>query len=550
MTTDPQIESSADTTDRPTRSLPWIIFVFALILFSIAGTRRDLWAPDEPRHAEVAAEMLRTGEYVVPHLNGEVYPDKPPPPFWVMTVALRVFGDRSEWAARLPFAFAAALTLALTFALARRLLDEKIALTAVLLLASAGRFAWLAQRVSLDIFQTLSVLVAIFAWVREHRREGSTWVNGMLFFGACGFGLSTKGPTALLVPLAAVIAHGLATGSLHRLGSKRFLVWALLMLGMVAAWLIPATMSAGDEYARAILGDRSFGRFTSASNHDQPFWYYFKEWPIEFLPWSPAFLAALWLAWKKELPCEPGARRLLLAWIVIPFIVLSIAATKRGNYLMPLYPAAAIIAATFLHAKDRNDSESSVVVHAMMRAITGLIALAGAAVAALPFTDVLEHKLPGLDIVAPFVGLAMVVVGVTAFRRGADSLITLHRTLSVGILALVPFAGLTVFPMIDAEKSDRLIAEKLLTLTNPADAKPIAFLRYSPEASRFYSRLDCVEIREREDLVLGLLDDQFDYAVIEFDKWEKLSEMLPIGTPVHSVGVRRGQDILIVDMSG
>lgn len=550
MTTDPRIDSPAGPSDPPARSLPWIIFVIALILFSVAGARRDLWAPDEPRHAEVAAEMLRTGEYVVPHLNGEVYPDKPPPPFWVMTVALRVFGDRSEWAARLPFALAAALTLALTFALARRLLDEDIALTAVLLLASAGRYAWLAQRVSLDIFQTLFVLVAILSWVREHRREGSTWLNGLLFFGSCGLGLSTKGPTALLIPLAAVIAHGLATRSLHRLGSKRFLSWSLLMLGLVAVWLVPATMQAGNEYARAILSDRSFGRFITATNHEQPFWYYFKEWPIEFLPWSPAFLAALWLAWKRDLPCEPGSRRLLLAWIAIPFVVLSIAATKRGNYLMPLYPAAAMLAATFLHAKDRRDNETGVVVHAMMRSIAGLIALAGAAIAVLPFTDVLEeNKLLGLEIVSPFVGLALLGVGVTVFRRGGDSLVTLHRTLAGGILALVPFAGLTVFPVIDAEKSDRLIAEKLLTLTDPEDAKPIAFLRYSPEASRFYSRLECVEIREREDLVLGLLDDHFDYAVIEFDKWEKLSELLPIGTPVHSVGARRGQDILIVDMS-
>lgn len=549
---DPQPTNGAAATainDRD-RRLPLAIFLVALLIFSLAGLRRDLWAPDEPRHAEVAAEMVRTGDYVVPRLNGEVYPDKPPLPFWIMSVPMRIFGDHSEWAARLPYAIAAALALALTFALARRFFGSDVALTAALLLGTAGQFAWLSQRVSLDIFQTLFVLLAIFAWVREARGESASWKNGLLFFTACGLGLSTKGPTALLVPFSAVIAHGLATGTLRRLGSRQFLPFVVVMLGIVASWLVPATLQAGEGYARAILGDRSFGRFTTANNHDQPFWYYFKEWPVEFLPWSPAFLCALWLAWKRELPGDPAARRLLLGWILVPFVVLSIAATKRGNYLMPLYPAAAILAAHFVHSVDRLDSKPGIVVHAIVRVLTGLIALVGVVATIVPFTPLLEeHHLPNLTVAGPIVGIAVSIVGIVAFRRGGESILALHRTLAVGLIALVPWVGSLLFPVIDAEKSDRRIAEKLLELVGPHAEKPIAFLRYSPEASRFYSQLSCIELRDRDELAKRLVADEFDYAVIESDKWEKLSKLLPEGVPLHTVGEGRAEEILIVDMS-
>lgn len=532
------------------RRLPLAIFLVALVVFSLAGLRRDLWAPDEPRHAEVAAEMVRTGEYVVPRLNGEVYPDKPPLPFWIMSVPMRVFGERSEWAARLPYAIAAALALAVTFAIARRLFGRDVALTAALLLATAGQFAWLAQRVSLDIFQTLFVLLAIFAWVKESRGEGASWRNGLLFFTACGLGLSTKGPTALLVPFSAVISHGLATGTLKRLGSIRFLPFVVVMIGIVAAWLVPATLEAGESYARAILGDRSFGRFTTANNHDQPFWYYFKEWPVEFLPWSPAFLAAIWLAWKKCESIDPGSRRLLLGWIGVPFLVLSIAATKRGNYLMPLYPAAAILAANFIHAVDRKDSRPGIVVHAIVRVLAGLVALVGVVAVVVPFTPLLEeHHLPSLRSTAPWVGGAVVLVGWIAFRRGSESILSLHRALAIGLLALIPWVGSILFPVIDAEKSDRRIAEKLLELAGPNAEKPIAFLRYSPEASRFYSRLHCIEFRDRDDLVAGLVEGRFDFAVIERDKWERLSVFLGNGTRLHAVGEGRAEDIVVIDLS-
>jgi 4-amino-4-deoxy-L-arabinose transferase-like glycosyltransferase len=545
----------ASTTNRAAR-FTFLIFALGFAIFSIAGLRRDLWAPDEPRHAEVAAEMLRTGDYVVPHLSGDVYPDKPPPPFWVMTVTLRIFGEQSEWAARLPYALAAGLLLALTFALARRLFDDEIALTATLLLATAAQFMWLAQRVSLDIFQTLFVVSAIFAWVREQRGEGSSLTNGFLFFTACGLGLSTKGPTALLVPLAAAIGHAIATGSLAKLRAPRFLVSIVVMLGIVAAWLIPATLEAGEEYARAILGSRSFGRFTTAQNHDRPWWYYFKEWPVEFLPWSPAFLTALWVVFRSRL-LEPGPRHLLAAWIGVPFIVLSISITKRGNYLMPLYPAAAILTAAFIHHLERMPPGDALDgarlgLLRVMKTIVGILAIAGIAAIVAPHTPwVTVFAIPGAGAAGFVAGAALLTLALAALRRSGASVLVLHRKLAGGLLALIPLVGLAVFPVIDHVKSDRLIAEKLLATVGETSAKPIAFVGHAPEASRFYSHLDCVELDGRDELAAGFRSGVYDYAVIDRKRWNKFIVENPefaFLVTEHEIGSGRAATLVLVEL--
>lgn len=552
-----------DTTIAPqseisTRAKPWMFFVLGCLVFLTTALRRDLWAPDEPRHAEVAAEMVRSGDYVIPQLNGEVYSDKPPPPFWVMVTSMRMLGGPSEFAARLPFAIGAGLTLALLFSIARRLFGAQVAFSATLIMMTAGQFMWLAQRVSLDIFQTLFVTLAIYGWLRQQRGEGSSWVNGLIFFLACGCGISTKGPTALLVPLSAAIGHALASKTLSRLRDPRFLAGIVAMAAFILGWLIPASRRGGEAYTHDLVFTQSFGRIANAWNHEHPFFYYFGEWPIEFLPWSPAFLLAIWLAWREKgaLPGRSEDRRLLYSWIAIPFLVLSIAQSKRGNYLLPLYPAAAMLAALAVHQLEGKSSRYNVLLFALMQAIVGLLGIAGLVAIVIPFTKLLEeHHLPGLELAGPLVGALLVGIAITTLRRGRNGLVAQLRTLACGILVLLPTAGLTVFPVIDAEKSERLVANRLVELTGLRVDQPIAFLDRAPESARFYSGLDCRELKEREDLIAALQSGEYRLAVIEKKKLEGTKKREPLlqaigrEITVHEVGPGRGSEVVILEVT-
>lgn len=533
-----------------------LIFVFATTICSLAGWQRDLWAPDEPRHAEVAAEMLRGGDFVVPHLNGEVYPDKPAPPFWLIAASMRIFGF-TEWAARLPFAVAAGLVLALVFGMTSRLFSTEVATTATLVLATTAQFMWLSQRVSLDVLQTLFCLLAVLAWLRESRGQGTTISNGVFFFGACGLGLSTKGPTALLVPIAAAIGHARATGTLHRLRSPRILFGVLLMLAIVSVWLVPAGWSAGSDYLREILGRKSIGRIGSEASHARPPWYYLHEFPLEFLPWSLALVSGLWLGWKRKLNDGVKSLSLLWYWIGIPMLVLTLSTGKRGNYLMPLFPAAAIVTALALHRLDMeryNDQRLRGLLLASMRVIVGLIALIGLAAMVVPFTHLMdEYAVSDLRHSAPVAGLFLILVGAGALYGSRRGLVPLSRTLAVGMLVCVPVIALTIFPVIDTEKSDRALASELLALTsqrasNGMVPKPIVFLGHAPEASRFYSDLDCREAKNRDALVEGMRSGKCDVAVIETKYWNKLPLELRDQLAHHELRAGRGRDLLILEV--
>jgi 4-amino-4-deoxy-L-arabinose transferase-like glycosyltransferase len=118
-----------------------ILFLFILLVFggvlyfyNLGGW--DLWNPDEPRYAQIAKEMLQGEGWIIPHLNSEVYLDKPPLFFWLMAATGTVIGGMNEFAARFPAALFALLTLPLLFFLGKKLFNEKGGGFAALILAT------------------------------------------------------------------------------------------------------------------------------------------------------------------------------------------------------------------------------------------------------------------------------------------------------------------------------------------------------------------------------------------------------------------------------
>ncbi len=506
---------------------PLAAFVLGLAVFLPAIVRRDLWAPDETRHAEVAAEMVRSGDWLVPHLNGENYPDKPALQFWAMALSMRATGGPSEWAARLPFVLFSAGILALTAALARKLFDARVATLAVLVLASAAQFLWLSQRVAIDLPSTFFCLLAITFWVRQQRGEGSDAKNGLGLFAALGLALLTKGPPAVLTPVLAIAGHAIFTKSGARLRRGAFLAPLPLMFAIPLAWAIPAYRAGGPQFGNDLLFGQWAKRIASETAHANPPWYYLQDFTAEFLPWTPALVAGLWLLWKKRTSASPDARALLLAWIGITFVVFSCFKGKRGNYLLPIYPAAAIASALAL-------VDVSVVATWLRRALLALaciLVVAGLGAFVAPFTEkVKELALEGVEPAAFAAGAALVAIGGFAALRLRHELANGARALAAGLLAFVPLAGLVVLPVLDAEKSDRPIADALVERARGAASSEIPFIpfyRCGPEAVRFYSGLACVEVGDGDVFRTMLASPAVKLAVVKPKDRKKFFDVLP-----------------------
>jgi 4-amino-4-deoxy-L-arabinose transferase-like glycosyltransferase len=153
---------------------PWLgtilAFLAALALFGAGASERELWRTDEQRYAEVARELgAESGSWLVPHLNGVVYDDKPPGFFWLVALLHGGLGLGLEAAAKAVSVVAASLSVALVFALGRRFYGMRGGLAAALVLGSSEMFLSLALRGNLDALLTACITASLYACWRARR---------------------------------------------------------------------------------------------------------------------------------------------------------------------------------------------------------------------------------------------------------------------------------------------------------------------------------------------------------------------------------------------
>ena len=317
-----------------------------IFFFNLGG--RDLWDPDETRYAVVAREMRETGQWILPHLNGAIYAEKPPLFFWLVNLSVFFLGEDSELANRLLSALTGWITILLTFFLGERLFNSRVGFLSASVLATCLLFPQISRWMVLDSLFTLLFLVTLFCFYlgyekEEGRRKYYFWAG---FF--MGLGVLTKGPVAYLaLPIFLIFAF-LQRG-LKKFWSYDLLLGCLLSLVVVLAWLIPACLVGGEEYTKRILLEQTVGRLSGhgAHVHARSFFFYFTRFPIEFLPW----IVFLPTAFVFGLRRGEGVRRkellFLSVWFIFIFVFFTFVKGKKDNYILPLYPAAAILIGWF-----------------------------------------------------------------------------------------------------------------------------------------------------------------------------------------------------------
>jgi 4-amino-4-deoxy-L-arabinose transferase-like glycosyltransferase len=340
-----------------------LLLAASVLLFAGLG-RADLFNPDEPREAEMAREMLVSGDHTVPHLNGEPFLEKPPLFYWGVVSAYRICGGPGEAAARLVPALAGLLTVLLTFRMARDLLGERAALVAALVLLTAFQFFWIARRTLIDMPLALAVLLACFGFHRVVMAPAGRKIAGGLVVGTFGLAaaLLLKGIVGAAIPGLAVLAWIVLRRDPAPLLGRGLVPAVLVAFVPVALWVCRLRDALGADAVHEFVVVNNVMRFTggAAKGHDQPFWYYLPVFLSDFLPWSAILpvttVAALRRAFGRDgeagngdrTVAERAALRDLLAWLLLPFFLLSVASTKRGLYLLPIYPAAAMLLAWWL----------------------------------------------------------------------------------------------------------------------------------------------------------------------------------------------------------
>jgi 4-amino-4-deoxy-L-arabinose transferase-like glycosyltransferase len=328
---------AASTPRRASDSPARVLALLALWLLATLGLRPQL-VPDEGRYANVARDMLLSGDWLVPRLDGLPFFHKPPLLYWLDAAAMQLFGANPFSARIAPalgaFAMGAALYLAL-----RRWQGPRVALTALGVLATAPMFFIGGQYANHDMLVAGCISVAVFGFAAASesgaRRE---WQIGWL---GCALALLAKGLIGIVLPLA-VVGPWLLARRRWRAVAEGLHPWSWLpALAVAAPWFVAMQLRFPEFYDYFIV-EQHFRRYTQADfNNAQPFWFFLAVLPLLTLPWSLAAPRAL-----RHALAERGPWLALHGWwTVVILLFFSLPNSKLVGYVLPaLAPWCALLA--------------------------------------------------------------------------------------------------------------------------------------------------------------------------------------------------------------
>jgi dolichol-phosphate mannosyltransferase len=335
----------------------WSVVAAVLMLGLVAAllffTRLScpLLEPEESRYAEIPRQMLAEGRLFEPVWHGVPYYQKPPLLYWLVMGCYSLFGVH-DWAARLVPAMAGLLTVLLTFWWGKRTAGLGAGLAGALLLCLSARFVYLGRMLAMDGLLCLWV-VAAQATAHVALSSGTLrrgwWLLSAL---ACGLGLLTKGPVALVLVLVPVLAYQFLDRRSARPRWHLWLVHGALALAVAGPWYLAMAFH-NPEAAGAFFWLHNIMRFVDPVDHARPLWFYLPGLLIGMLPWTLLVVPLAKFVARRSARTA-GRRPPALGFFLLAFLwclaFYSIAACKRAGYILPAMPPLALMLGTYLAA--------------------------------------------------------------------------------------------------------------------------------------------------------------------------------------------------------
>ena len=486
-----------------TRIAAALLALLAVFLFFHDLGGAALFDPDEGRNAEIAREILETGDWITPYYNFLPRLEKPMFFYAATAVSYKLFGV-SEASARLPSAVAALGVLLLTFFFVRRLYGDREALWSGLILATSVQFNTFSRIVILDMtlafFITLALLSYYRASVAEARDERRRYY--FLMYAAAAGATLIKGPIGFVVPGMVIVAYIAARRKWSSLAEMELGWGSLIFLLIVAPWYIAAELRR-PGYLAYFIGQEHFARYLTPNFHrTKPWHYYLSVVAIGALPWTFLVPAIAGRLWKKRDDLSLFA----FLWIVVPFIFFSLSSSKMSEYLLPIYPALAILAGPTIASAAEGGRLRLLSVAWLLLAVAYLslfIALTTPAMLPEPGSEILRELPPGTAILALLAAILLAATAWVGFASPSKALFPL----SALALALVFFIAHRVVEPFSLQRSHKALAIHAASLQRPGDAaNPFVIYNTYLPGLPFYLRIQApmwIVYHPSEDDILG-----------------------------------------------
>lgn len=482
-----------------------VLGLFVLIYIFPLGVR-PLTIPDETRYAEIPREMIATGDWVVPYLNGLRYFEKPVLGYWLNAAAMRVFGENA-FAVRFPSALAAGIS-----ALAVLFLVRNFGGGPAVGIFSAAVFLSCVQVFAVGVFAVLDTVFAMlvtvcmmFLFHAVQETNPGTRRKWLGMAGAfCGLGFLVKGPLGFVLPVIVFVPFLLWQ---RRWKDVVVMPWVPLAvtLAVILPWAVTIHLREGDFW-RYFVWTEHIERFLSATGHQQhprPFWFFVPVLAAGFIPWT-FVLGAAARGLRRE-ASEKTLVRFCLCWLVIPFVFFSMSKGKLGTYILPCFAPLAVLTgmgiSSYLGSGRRKAFDGGAVVSAVAVGVLGVV-LVLSQTTALP-----GFRFYSADETWKWVLGAVALVCWCAGAVFAKLVSAPDRKMALYCLSPLAFLLCAHFIIPDSVHADRVIPERLITSNLDrirSDTIVVADSDESPAVCWLLKRNDVYVFNDGGELSYGL----------------------------------------------
>jgi 4-amino-4-deoxy-L-arabinose transferase-like glycosyltransferase len=421
------------------RVLLWTVLLALGASWIALCAGRALFNPDEGRYAEIPREMLATGDWIVPRLDGLVYIEKPPLQYWATALSYRLFGE-SAGTARLYTALCGLATALVTGWLALRLWGRAAALRSGIVCGSSLLVMVMSHQLTLDMSLTLFMTITLAAFcVAQDERTGAAARRGWmaLAWASAAGAFLTKGLEAGALPVLALAAYSV----LHRDWKPWLRLSPLpgiaLFLLLTLPWLIAIQQRLPTFFDFFFVREHVERFLTRIEARYQPWWFFGEVLAVGSLPWIGPMARALATGWRGSQPAGRfDARRLLWVWSVVVLVFFSASDSKLIPYILPMFPALALLAGSAAEARICGDLRAT----AAGLIVAGAVVWVGAAILPRLLHD--PARMPYFLGIRPplvYIGAVLVAGGLIARAVRGGSL---PLTAVIGATGYAAFAGI------------------------------------------------------------------------------------------------------------
>jgi len=504
----------------------FLIFILGFLLFFYKVGERDLWAPDEDEYAQVSREMVQLNHWAYPTVNNKPYTIKPVLFNWLIALISLPSGDVNEFRARIFSSIAALGTVIIVFYLGTLMFTSRAGFLGALILGTSVLFIQYARWVQINMLATFFIMLTLFLFYRGYISPEKRRVSDLLMYIPIGLGVLTMGPVNLVLPALVIGLYLLVQRDLNHL-KKLELVWgALIALAIILPYYLIVSLKG--EYAFNLLLKTNIIRYFDTWTHKRPFYYYLPNLLWAFLPWALFLPGAFYYAFSQGWKEKRREKNFLMVWVVGIFIFFSFSQCKRIQYLLPLFPALALLVAYLgdqylSHRNDPFNKKMIIVPSFVFLAVLSLAALG------LPLYALLAQRAWLWEMVAIGAICAATTLFIAwAFRKNMPGLLFIAP--GIFILVILTYSVRYVIPKVEPYKSPRPFCQQIVAhLENGGQWAMYEFFR---PAYVYYTNRFCEVLLNGPELRAFLEEGRPSLVVIREKDYKRIKNNLDVRTRV------------------